>query len=93
MRHILTKLGIIAGPCGRKFPGCGGPHSREVASNGRHRGTDSLQLHVQVFWFYPGYYCYQAGPYDMPGHDAYGSSYSCLAAVWNGRQWVRREVC
>ena len=44
-------------------------------------------------WFYPGYYCYQAGPYDVPGHDAYGSSYSCPAAVWNGRQWVRREVC
>jgi hypothetical protein len=93
MGHILTKLGIIAGLVGASSLGAAGP---TVAKSHPTAGTvDQVPYNYtcKTSWFYPGYYCYQAGPYDVPGHDAYGSSYSCLAAVWNGRQWVRREVC
>ena len=93
MRHILTKLGIIAGLVGASSLGAAGP---TVAKSHPTAGTvDQIPYNYtcKLSWFYPGYYCYQASPYDVPGQDAYASSYSCPAAVWNGRQWVRREVC
>jgi hypothetical protein len=93
MRHVLTKLGIIAGLVGASSLSAVGP---TVAKSHRTAGTvDQIPYNYtcKPSWFYPDYTCYQARPYNVPAQDAYGSSYSCLAAVWNGRQWVRREVC
>jgi hypothetical protein len=93
MRHTLTKLGIVAGLVGATVLTAVGP---TVAKSVR---TEGAVEHIpynytcKPSWFHPGYYCYQADPYDVSGYDAYGSYYACPAAVWNGRQWVRREVC
>jgi hypothetical protein len=51
----------------------------------------------QSSWFYPGYYCYEPGPYSLsynwyPSSYAYGS-YACAAAVSNGGRWVQGRVC
>jgi hypothetical protein len=93
MRHILMKLGIIAGLVGASSLSVAGP---TVAKSHQTAGTVKqvpYNYTCKLSWFYPGYYCYEADPYDVPGYDAYGSSYSGPAAVRNGRQWVRREVC
>jgi hypothetical protein len=78
-RHILTKLGIFAGLVGASPLGAADP---SVAKSHRMAGSvEQIPYNYtgKPSWFYPRYCCY--GPYDVPGHDAYGSSYSCLAAV------------
>jgi hypothetical protein len=93
MRHIVTKLGIITGLVGAVSLCAAGA---SVAKPHRAAATENqipYNTTCKPSWFYPGYYCYQADPYYVPGYDAYGSYASCTAAVWNGRQWVRKEVC
>jgi hypothetical protein len=93
MKRLSTKLGIVAGLVGATFLTAAIP-----AAAKSHRTTSTTEqipynYTCKPSWFYPGFYCYQADPYYAQGYDAYGSYQSCPAAVWNGRQWVRREVC
>ena len=107
MKDILTKLGIMTGLLGAIAFG-----ATDTALAKAHHGARSVEkipynYTCQSSWFYPGYYCYEPGPYYnwsydwypsnyanswYPSYYAYGS-YSCTAAVWDGSQWVRRSAC
>jgi hypothetical protein len=93
MRRFLTKLGIIAAFVGTISLSAAVPTIAKSSWSARVEGQIPYNTTCKLSRFYFGFYCYQADPYYVPGYDAYGSYSSCPAAVWNGRQWVRREVC
>ena len=97
MRSVLTKLGIIAGLVGTLALSATSPTLAKAKRTAT--GVERLPYNYtcEASWFYPGYYCYQASSYyqydRFPAYYAYGGSYSCTAAVWNGWRWVRKRVC
>jgi hypothetical protein len=107
MKDILTKLGMVIGVMGSLAVGAGGTASAKPHHVARSVEKVPFNDTCQSSWSYPGYYCYEPGPYYnwsydwyptyyaynwYPGYDAY-DSYSCAATVWNGLQWVRRRTC
>jgi hypothetical protein len=102
-KDILTKLGIVTGLLGALAFGASDAALAKPHHVARSVEKAPYNYTCQSSWFYPGYYCYEPGPYYnwyptyyannwYPGYYAYGSS-SCTAAVWDGSQWVRRRVC
>jgi hypothetical protein len=95
MKCLLTKIWIIAGLVGALALSTAMP---ALAKSARpHADTDMIPnpYTCEASWFYPGYYCYLPNSYyyGYPAYYAYGSSYSCTAATWNGWQWVPTRVC
>jgi hypothetical protein len=96
MRHAITKPGIIAGLVGSMFLSAAGSSlakPRTIITS----GNTPYNYTCEPSWFSPGYYCYQPAPYYVynayPGYYAHGSYNSCTEAVWNGWQWVSKQVC
>lgn len=107
MKDILTKLAIMTGLLGALAFGAGVTALAKPHHVARSVEKVSFNYACQSSWFYPGYYCYEPGPYYnwsyeryptyyaynwYAAYDAY-DSYSCAAVVWDGSQWVRRRAC
>jgi hypothetical protein len=101
MRDISTKLRIMAGLLGTVAFGA----TDTALAKSQHiaRGVEKFPYNYtcQSSSFYPGYYCYEPGPYFnwsynwYTSHYAYAAydSYGCATAVWKGWRWVRGRVC
>jgi hypothetical protein len=96
VRSVLTKLGILASLLGTLALSATSPTLAKAKRTVTSVENFPYNYTCKASWFYPGYHCYQASSdyqYNAFPAYAYGSSYTCTAAVWNGWQWVRKQVC